>query len=304
MTEKNQYRSVDIDELGFQYIRNSLSYTSLDCKSINSSSAILYNKIEFNQHLANKKGLFKSIKSFYIALGKDPFEHIPLTFHIKNGKDDPEFAKFMQEYEDIEIEKAKNKVQNLWIIKPGENSNRGQGISLANSLGQIKDLISRNIDSKTTTPHTYIIQKYIEKPFLLHKRKFDIRCYAMITSINGIIQAYSYADGYLRTTSIEYNTKEISNNLIHLTNDAVQKYSEEYGKFEDGNKLSYKDFQRYLDFKYSEKKINFLNDIVPIMKNLIKDSILSVYLKIDPKRRLNCMEIFGYDFMLDHHLKP
>ena len=40
------------------------------------------------------------------------------------------------------------------------------------------------------------------------------------------------------------------------------------------------------------------------MKNLIKDSILSVYLKIDPKRRLNCMEIFGYDFMLDHHLKP
>lgn len=34
--------------------------------------------------------------------------------------------------------------------------------------------------------------------------------------------------------------------MIHLTNDAIQKNNENYGRFEKGNKLSYIDFQRYL----------------------------------------------------------
>lgn len=303
-TDKNIFRTVDIDDLGFQYIRNSSSYTLLESEELDSSNLIIYNKIEFNQHLANKKGLFKSLKNYYTALNKNVFDYVPLTFHIKNGHNDLELINLESEFKSIEIEKSKTRMQNLWIIKPGENSNRGQGISLASTLEQIKDLISEKIDPLSLKSRTYIIQKYIEKPFLIHKRKFDIRCYSMITSINGIIQGYSYFDGYLRTTSIEYSTKDISNSLIHLTNDAIQKYSEEYGKFEDGNKLSYKDFQRYLDFHCSEKKVNFVRDTVPIIKGLIKDTIEAVYLKIDPKRRLNCMEIFGYDFMLDSNLKP
>lgn len=30
--------------------------------------------------------------------------------------------------------------------------------------------------------------------------------------------------------------------MIHLTNDAVQKHSEDYGKYESANKLSFTDF--------------------------------------------------------------
>jgi tubulin polyglutamylase TTLL1/tubulin monoglycylase TTLL3/8 len=37
---------------------------------------------------------------------------------------------------------------------------------------------------------------------------------------------------------------------VHLTNDAVQKYLPDYGKFEKGNKISYQDFQRYLEKEY------------------------------------------------------
>ena len=35
--------------------------------------------------------------------------------------------------------------------------------------------------------------------------------------------------------------------MIHLTNDAIQKKSEDYGKYENGNKISFQDFQKYLD---------------------------------------------------------
>lgn len=35
---------------------------------------------------------------------------------------------------------------------------------------------------------------------------------------------------------------------IHYTNDYFQCQSEDYGKHEPGNKLSYGDFQKYLDY--------------------------------------------------------
>lgn len=53
---------------------------------------------------------------------------------------------------------------------------------------------------------------------------------------------YVYDDGYLRTSSIPFNTNNLDNKLQHLTNDAVQNKSEEYGKFESGNKLSFSDY--------------------------------------------------------------
>lgn len=58
----------------------------------------------------------------------DPFEvAIPLTFHIKSGQDDPEYFKFVETYNRLASEQT---TQNVWIIKPGENSNRGSGIQV------------------------------------------------------------------------------------------------------------------------------------------------------------------------------
>ena len=149
--------------------------------------------------------------------------------------------------------------------------------------------------------HTFIIQKYIEKPFLIHKRKFDIRLYTLVTSINGIMQCYFYKEGYLRTASKEYNAKNLDK-FIHLTNDAIQKYSEDYGKFENGNKLSYFDFQRYLDSKNIKK--NFYEEILPEIKKIVKDTVMASFKRMDCKRRSHSFEIFGYDFLLDSELKP
>jgi hypothetical protein len=34
------------------------------------------------------------MKNYYEAMGQDVFDNLPVTFHIKNGIDDPEFQKF------------------------------------------------------------------------------------------------------------------------------------------------------------------------------------------------------------------
>lgn len=81
----------------------------------------MYNKLEDNYHLSNKKALFLNMRCYYEALGEDPFHALPVTFHIKSGLDDPEFHKFKAYFENL---MAENK-PNIWIIKPGENTNRG-----------------------------------------------------------------------------------------------------------------------------------------------------------------------------------
>ena len=123
-------------------------------------------------------------------------------------------------------------------------------------IDDIKIRINGRERNKDGQLRTFILQKYIENPMLYQKRKFDIRHYALMTCINGIFKLYWYEEGYIRTSSSEFNMKFNRDPLIHLTNDAIQKNTPDYGKYEKGNKLSYQDFQKYLDATYPQKKYN------------------------------------------------
>jgi hypothetical protein len=63
---------------------------------------------------------------------------MPLTFHIVKGQSDPAWEELKAA---MDFEKLVSK--NIWIVKPGENSNRGRDIVVCNSLEQIKEIISR-----------------------------------------------------------------------------------------------------------------------------------------------------------------
>lgn len=123
----------------------------------------------------------------------------------------------------------------------------------------------------------------------------------MMTSINGLKQAYFFKDGYLRTASQEFWLDEIDEIASHLTNDAIQKHVEGYGRFEAGNKLSYADFQKHLD--HYHPGTSFQKDIYPSIKRIVTDTMIATFDKIDIHRRLNSFEIFGYDFMIDDKMK-
>lgn len=144
---------------------------------------------------------------------------------------------------------------------------------------------------------------YIDRPMLYNNRKFDIRHYMLITNIYGVTRAYWYAQGYIRTSSYEFNINNFEPE-IHLTNDAVQKKYPDYGKYESYNKISYEQFQRYLDSNYSGKKYDFKKDILTKMKKMGTDAARSVFTKISPNNLMHNFEIFGLDFMIDKNFRP
>jgi tubulin--tyrosine ligase len=85
---------------------------------------LLYCRMEGNKELADKKCLLQNLKEFYKQHGKCVFfeKVFPKTFHITEGRDD------------LELEAVTEAValspDSVWIVKPGENSNRGTGIQV------------------------------------------------------------------------------------------------------------------------------------------------------------------------------
>jgi len=101
--------------------------------------------MEDNFHLANKKGLLMNLKEYYrLKSGRAScvFEAkvFPKTFLIRSndthtyGKDDlNELKLYLQE-----------NPETYWIVKPGEDSNRGAGITLCENPKQLMELV-RNV---------------------------------------------------------------------------------------------------------------------------------------------------------------
>ena len=153
------------------------------------------------------------------------------------------------------------------------------------------------------------------RPLLINRRKFDIRVFALVAchANTGLIRGYFYEEGYLRTSSKDFNIEKWDNRLIHLTNDAVQKGSADYGKYESANKISYHDFEKHLQ---KEKNVSFISTIVPKIKDMVTDVLEATGRKLyrPPQTHegvsrsaeaihYNGFELLGFDFMLDSQLK-
>ena len=188
---------------------------------------------------------------------------------------------------------AKHCEKNMWLIKPAA-LNQGKGIEVCRKL---KDIV-RSIRAKPLNS-LWVIQKYIEKPLLFKGRKFDIRMWAIAT---GKHELFYYTQGYLRTSSSEY-TAEATDNYIHLTNNCLQKYGENYGVHEKGNTLSFDEFQAYLDSDFPQYHLDFYQHFMPRMKDLMIDAYLSAKRIIHKSKRKTVFEFLGYDFLIDEDFR-
>ncbi|CAI2376791.1 unnamed protein product [Moneuplotes crassus] len=186
------------------------------------------------------------------------------------------------------------------IINSNENSQASGDISKENT----KDSTFSNISSapRKIQSSTFVIQKYIERPLLINKRKFDIRVWVLLTVD---LKVCFFKEGYLRTSCEDFSLGQdaIDKTYIHLTNNAVQKYSENYGQFEDGNQLSFNYFQDYIDEHYSDSGINVKRDLVERMKESIVASFKAAESCLFKDNKHSQFELFGYDFIIDENFE-
>ena len=130
----------------------------------------LHNHYEGNSNIGNKKALFHYISLYCEWKGLNRYDYIPETFHIESQRC-PQISHLQRA--------IKQNPNSLWLVKPGENSNRGNGISIAKNFAQVDQKIRK------MKKGTLIIQKYIDKLLLFNGRKFDIRTYMIAITIKG-----------------------------------------------------------------------------------------------------------------------
>ena len=89
-----------------------------------------------------------------------------------------------------------NAERNYWIVKPAAGSNQGDGIRVLGGddvVEQLQRIISSGGEddvqggrggNRGWKQFGWIVQKYIERPLLVHGRKFDLRCYVLLVLEN------------------------------------------------------------------------------------------------------------------------
>ena len=138
-----------------------------------------------------------------------------------------------------------------------------------------------------------IVQKYIEKPFLINNRKFDIRQWVFVSSFDPL-EVFIYKDAYMRICSKDFELEMFEDIQRHISNFSVNKDEELV--------MSSHDFITYLQqhttkFKHVTWESHFLPQIERIARAVSEKAGETV------ESRNNFFELFGFDFAVDIDLK-
>ncbi|XP_063951040.1 probable tubulin polyglutamylase TTLL9 isoform X1 [Lytechinus pictus] len=217
-------------------------------------------------------------------------DFFPMTYELPS-----EYHMFVDEF--------KKYPGSIWIMKPVAKS-QGKGIFLFRKLKDITDWKKsdtyrpreeKNDDKEPV--ETYIVSKYIEKPYLIGGRKFDLRVYVIVTSYIPL-KAWLYRSGFARFSNTRFSLDSIDDAYVHLTNVAIQKTAPDYDA-EKGCKWSMPQIKRYFTAKHGIENVEqmfrnindiFIKSLQSVQKIMINDK--------------HCFELYGYDILIDQDLKP
>ncbi|XP_069607120.1 probable tubulin polyglutamylase TTLL9 isoform X1 [Ranitomeya imitator] len=250
----------------------------------------------FRNHyeLTRKNFMVKNLKRFRKQLERESgrLEALKCDFFPKTFELPAEYHLFVEEF--------RRNPGITWIMKPVARS-QGKGIFLFRKLKDIMDWRkdgSRSDEQKDELPvENYVAQRYIENPYLIGGRKFDLRVYVLVTSYIPL-RAWLYRDGFARFSNTRFTLSSIDDQYIHLTNVAIQKTAPDYDP-EKGCKWMIQQLRQYLTAKHGPTAVETL---FQSMDNIFIKSLQSVQKIIINDK--HCFELYGYDILLDEDLKP
>uniref|UniRef100_A0A3Q2ZQ29 Tubulin tyrosine ligase like 10 n=1 Tax=Kryptolebias marmoratus TaxID=37003 RepID=A0A3Q2ZQ29_KRYMA len=264
---------------------------------------LLY-QIPNNNVLTSKIGLLSSLREYERVSSKVKLsqghrlkmeEFIPTTFRMDVRKErDIFFALFTS----------------MWICKP-TGQNQGKGIFLLKSLEDVEafrlklqhledNQANRSLHHLQNQP--YIVQRYIQNPLLLKRRKFDVRSYLLIACTAPYMVFFRH--GYVRLTCDIYDPK--SKNLsTHLTNQYMQKKNPLYSLLKEDTVWSMESFNTYVNDRLQVARGLprdwVLGAFAKRMQQIMTQCFFAVKSKLD--QRLGFFDLIGCDFMVDEDFK-
>jgi tubulin polyglutamylase TTLL9 len=249
----------------------------------------------FRNHyeLTRKDMLIKNIKRARRQLEKEDraaeaarYDFAPLTFTVPS-----EYNLFVEEF--------KRYPGAWWIMKPVGKA-QGKGIFLFNKLSSISDWKNNRLRSDPSQQvEAYVVQRYIDRPYLVGGKKFDLRLYALVTSYSPLT-VWIYRSGFARFSHHRFSMSatEMDNAYIHLTNAAIQKTSDKHDA-SVGSKWLLSNLKLYMISKHGMEAVNRL---FAAIQDVMLLSLMAVQkVMINDK---HCFELYGYDILIDEDLKP
>lgn len=225
------------------------------------------NQFPYETCLVMKNQLAQTIQKY----AKVPW--FPLTFDLNH-----EFPAFMGEF----LNRQESGEDNHWILKP-TNMTRGIDCQVTNSL----DFVIRSIE---TGPK--IVQKYIDRPFLMDGKKIDLRFIVLLRSASPLIIGV-YKHFWIRSANLTFNLHH-SFNYSYETHFTVMNYSGHAMKhIKDAEFISY--FESKTGTSWEEKQ----QEIYDSIKELFIIATSSVHMEREKSRA-----IYGIDVMMDEDLQP
>jgi hypothetical protein len=163
--------------------------------------------------LGRKDNMARVCNRFRRTFGPENFEYFPKTFVCPGDR-----AELLADEQECKA-KAKKGDEPMWIVKPPAGC-KGIGIRLVTDPStQIKE---RAI---------VVVSRYIDRPCLINKTKFDLRLYVAVTSFSPL-RVYLHEHGLARFCTVKYSSKTRKNRFRHLTNYSLNKNNPEFKKAE------------------------------------------------------------------------
>ncbi|ANQ08099.1 Tubulin-tyrosine ligase [Plasmodium coatneyi] len=189
--------------------------------------------------------------------------------------------------------------KDYYIMKPDCGS-MGIGVKVIHKYSDININILNGYNC-------YIVQKYIDNPLLMYKKKFDFRIYILLLPGKHYPKIYLSKIGFARLCTEEYKKKKryIYNTFIHLTNYSINKDNEKYIRRKNihdknNNKQLLSDV-----FIYLKNNGYDIDDIWKQIKKITCLTSLAIYSYIKEKIKYNFnnnfyfYQLIGLDILLD-----